>query len=149
MPRDNLPRGKREAAAERKLKALELRKARASYRAIGKALNVSGVQAYRYVQSALAEIAAKTSENAEQLRNLELESLDMAAVAIAKQVKNGEIAAIAEWRRLSESRRKLLGLDAPDKVAPTNPEGTEPYFGAGLTEQDIDRILAATRPVED
>jgi hypothetical protein len=36
---------------------------------------------------------------------------------------------LSEVRRISETRRKLLGLDAPTKIAPTMPDGLSPYEG--------------------
>lgn len=114
--RINQPPGKREAAAERRVKALELRKARASYRAIGRALGISEAQAFRDVKSALAQIAKVTEVKAGELRTLELEALDMAAVAIISLVRAGDVQAIDRWIKLSESRRKLLGIDAPTEI---------------------------------
>jgi hypothetical protein len=112
------------AARERRIKALELRKAAVSYRAIGDTLGVSEAQAHRDVQEALAALVEQERSSAEELRQLELERLDMAALAIVPQVRKGGLAAVAQWVRLSESRRKLLGLDAPTKVASTTPDGT-------------------------
>lgn len=39
-----------------------------------------------------------------------------------------------------ERRCKLLGLDAPTKVAPTNPEGDKPY--QSMSESEIDNRIA-------
>ena len=39
-----------------------------------------------------------------------------------------------------ERRCKLLGLDAPTKVAPTNPEGTKPY--QAMSEDEVDNRIA-------
>ena len=36
--------------------------------------------------------------------------------ALASRVKAGDIHAIDRWIRLSESRRRLLGLDAPEQT---------------------------------
>jgi len=100
-------------ARDREAQALELRKAGASFPAIGQALGISDEGARKAVSRALARIAQQTDEAAAELRALELERLDMAQLAIARQVQQGNFGAIDRWIRLSERRAKLLGLDAP------------------------------------
>lgn len=104
------------AAAERRQAALRLRAERKSYRAIGKALGVSEAQAYYDVQREIARLNANLSENASTLRAIEDESLQIAQRAILSQVREGQDAAVKNWIRISESRRKLLGLDAPTRM---------------------------------
>jgi prolyl-tRNA synthetase len=113
---NNQPPGKKETAAERRVKALALRKMRKSYREIGKALGVSYKTVERDVKAALADLTKASESEAEDLRALELASLDAAAAAIAKMVLAGNLAAIDRWLKLSESRRKLLGLDAAQEI---------------------------------
>lgn len=146
-------------AAERRYKALDLRKQGQSYRAIGAQLNISEAQAHTDVQTALRRLAALELASADELRALELARLDMLIVEAARvlaathpYVSGGKVlsgftpdgqpigltddgpklAAIKELRALSESRRKLLGLDAPAKIAQTNPDGTTPAAYAQL-----------------
>lgn len=114
------------AAAERRQQALELRKAGASYRKIADTLAVSLSQAHDDVQQALIQLAELECASAGELRAMELARLDVAMLAIARQVQQGNLKAVGAWVRISESRRKLLGLDAPQKIAQTNPDGT-PY----------------------
>ena len=110
------PKGQEEVAAERRLKALDLRKVGCSYRQIGTALKVSHEQARQDVMEALAALNALSLASADELRALEIERLDMAAYAIQAAVRLGDVKAINAWVRLSESRRKLLGLDAPTRI---------------------------------
>jgi len=110
-------------ANENQAMAIELRKQGYTYAEIGTRLKVTAPRAYQYVQKALQEIAKVTLQNAEDLRNLELERLDMAASAIAKAVKAGEINAINTLIRISESRRRLLGIDSPAKLEATGKDG--------------------------
>lgn len=56
--------------AERKAKAIQLRAAGFSFRAIGKALGVSHVQAWRIVTSEIKEARTATREQAEDLRHV-------------------------------------------------------------------------------
>src|SRR5512139_798613 len=113
-------KGAKERAAARRIEALELRKSGASYRQIGRALNISGAQAHRDVCLALAGLARIEKHTAEELQAIEVERLDLALLAIAPQVKAGHLGAIDRWIRLSERRCKLLGLDARTSTALLN-----------------------------
>lgn len=127
MPRKDAQPGKRETAADRRVQALDLRKSGASYRQIGGQLSISEAQAYRDVQRGLANLAELEQSSADEYRALELVRLDMAVLALAPKLRLGDPAVISAWVRVSESRRKLLGLDAPTKIASTNPDGTAAY----------------------
>lgn len=105
---------------------MELRKRGASYRRIAAELGVSHTQARDDVFEALADLAAHTRDKAAEYRALELERLELPMEALAPDVERGDKDAIDRWVKLSESRRRLLGLDAPTKVAPTNPAGDGP-----------------------
>jgi hypothetical protein len=132
MALDNQPAGTHEDMAERRLKAFELRKAGASYRQIGRKLSVSGKTAHEDVQRVLAELAEQRLESAAAYVALECERLDMAALALFQHLESGDPQVINAWVKVSESRRKLLGLDAPTKIAATNPDGTAPAAYAEL-----------------
>ena len=64
----------------------------------------------------LQRIVTRTDVLAEEYVALECERLDVALLAIAAKVQAGEIDAVHAWVRLCESRRKLLGLDAPARL---------------------------------
>lgn len=57
--------------------------------------------------------------NVEQLRKIEGERLDVAQRALLPAVARGDVNAINGWIRLSESRRRLHGLDSPVVVSAT------------------------------
>ena len=48
-------------------------------------------------------------------------------VTVRLQDQGAKLAAIDRAIKLMERRARLLGLDAPTKMAPTNPEGDKPY----------------------
>jgi len=143
------------AVAERRAKVLSFRKAGASHRVIAGELGVDHSTIVRDVQAIFAELAAEQRASAEELRTMELARLDewqLEASRILRAthplVSGGKVLsgfttdgkafgltddgpklqAIDRLLRISESRRKLLGLDAPPKV-PLNPDGT-PYAAA-------------------
>jgi uncharacterized membrane protein YccC len=125
-------------AAERRYDALTLKKQGQSYRMVAKTIiakygveNLPSTYDERYasrdVHDELRRLASLSQETAQELRQMELEKLEVAERAIWKQVQDGHHGAIDRWLRIAESRRKLLGLDMPLKVAPTDPKGDTPY----------------------
>lgn len=99
--------------AETARKALELRRAGTSYRDIAHQLDISLGHAHDLVRRELAEVPVADRI---ALRNLEAERLDMLQAIVWPQARTGDLAAIKEIRAISESRRKLFGLDAPQQV---------------------------------
>jgi hypothetical protein len=97
------------ATEDRVAAALRLRRSGASFRSIGDALAVSHVHARRLVEAAFARVA---TPNAGELRAVELSQLDDLDRALRPRCANGDPAAVSAAVRVSESRRRLLGLDA-------------------------------------
>lgn len=101
-------------AAEKRARALELRKAGATYDQIARQVGFSERgAAYRAVQTALLEI---TQEPAQEVRQLELERLDAMLLGLWPAARKGKEGAVDRVLRIMERRAKLLGLDAPVKA---------------------------------
>ena len=126
-------------AVERAKQALELRKGGASFPEIARALGYASPSgAYDAVMSALRKTL---KEPAEEVRRLELARLDAMLLALWTQVKQGNQGAIDRALKVAERRAKLLGLDAPAKLAPTDPTGEKEY--GELTDAELEaRIFA-------
>lgn len=92
--------------------ALALRRAGHSYRTIAAELGQPLSQVFKLTQAAIRDIP---KEEADELRALEQERLDMALERLEDAAIGGDVRAIAEQRLIGESRRRLLGLDAPTK----------------------------------
>lgn len=103
----------RAAVPERRIKALELRKAGQSYRAIGRALGISYQQALRDVTHVLDDLNAQATDTAERYRRLEVERLDALLDPLWPSAIGGHLRAQEMVLRIMERRAKLLGLDAP------------------------------------
>ena len=98
-------------AHDRHLRALELRKAGATYQQIADELGYAGPRgAHKAVASALK---ATLKEPAEEVRTLELARLDAALLAIWRRVTRGEEKAIDRLLAIMKKRMELLGLAAP------------------------------------
>lgn len=98
---------------------LQLRVQGLSYRAISdhlleaQGLKVSYQTVKRDIAEELEELRKRTAGEAKNLVQLELERLNVAQAAAMVAMSKGDINAINAFVRVSESRRKLLGLDAP------------------------------------
>lgn len=100
---------------DRQVLALDLRKSGKSFRAIATKLDISLGQAFKDVQKSLQESLANRNDDAEELRQLELDRLDDLTSALDHWVKAGSVPAANAMLRVMERRAKLLGLDAPTK----------------------------------
>lgn len=101
--------------AERARQALQLRTMRTSWESIARQCGyASRGAAFNAVQRELAKIPR---EAAKELRTAELEALDAAQRAIARQIANGNLRAIDRMLRIMDSRAKLTGLY--DNIADT------------------------------
>jgi hypothetical protein len=122
MAKSNLGRNsptaqRRIEAKERALKALELRKKGVRYEQIAQQLGYSNRgSAHKAVMKELELLAKGCREEAAQVRDLELQRLDDLFLAAWKAIADGSESAIDRALRVSESRRKLMGLDAAQKV---------------------------------
>ena len=105
--------GQLEAIAERRVLALELRKAGSSYRQIATALAIDTHTAWADVASELAAIRELTVEQAQEVRALEIGRLDAMVAGLWPQVRAGSPPAVTAAVRVCERRSRLLGLDAP------------------------------------
>lgn len=102
------------SAKERRILALRYRiQQHASLRDIAKVLKVSHQTIKNDLDKALQELHKTEMHKAKHYRLIELQRLENASYAIFQKVLEGDLPAIDEYRKLSESRRKLLGLDMP------------------------------------
>jgi len=108
-------------AAERRRRALALRRAGLTYKDIAKALGCSEAHACKMVKREMARIAREMREDAEMILQLELQRLDEAQASIWPQVKQGHLGAIDRLLRIMERRAKLLGLDQVQQPAQPEP----------------------------
>lgn len=134
--------------AVRQEQALRMRIDGRSFSEIARALGYKASSGpFRLVTGALDELAAKKTENATQLRTLETERLTTVVADADAILRSADASDTSRLRalelkvRASESLRKLWGLDAPQKVAPTTPDGESEY--RGLSDAELERELVA------
>ncbi|TXH44774.1 MAG: helix-turn-helix domain-containing protein [Desulfurellales bacterium] len=115
MPRPKTSKVDIDAAA-RRLRAIELRRAGLSYRAIAEQLGCDPSAAYRHVAAELEALRGACAEEAKELRELELDRLDLYLRAIMPKVLAGDTKAVNVALGIGKRRAELTGLDAPVKI---------------------------------
>ena len=93
---------------ERRIRAVSLRRAGASYRDIARSLGVSTGRAWSLVDEALRAVLV---DGTERLRQIEGERLDDAQRALWPAVLSGDVRAVDVFVRLSARRARMFGLD--------------------------------------
>jgi hypothetical protein len=126
-------------AIDRQLRALELRKAGATYDMIAGALGYAHRSGA--AQAVQAALKAVVREPAEEVRTLELERLDAMLMALWPAVRNGNFGASAQALRIMERRAKLLGLDR------TVVSGVLDIDMTALTDEQLQRLADGEDPV--
>lgn len=127
---------------ERELAALALRKEGLTYAEIAERLGISESGAHAAVMRALRRLFEKVNEEAEQVRTLELQRLDDLLMALWPKRHLPHY--VDRILHIMERRSKLLGLDAPSKVALDGSIGVrrEPTDLSQLSEEDIAQLEA-------
>lgn len=144
MGKDNSTSGQQIAAAERRIKVLELRKGGASYRAIATHLKQQGVAcSHETVRKDLYESLKNLSEKeivaAEELRLLELQRIDELWLAYWSKGLRGDIASTWVLIGLSKRRSELLpGMCAMKNQMNLNLTREELEK---MTDEELDRLI--------
>jgi predicted transcriptional regulator len=128
-------------AAENRLQAIELRKSGLTLKAISYELGVSTTMVHKYINTELRDLAEETKSTVIEMRQLELERLDIMMMGLWEQSESGDVAAIDRVLKIMERRAKLLGLDSPQKIAPTSLDGLRPFNHMDLSEEEIGKRL--------
>jgi|SRR5690625_1532125 len=96
-------------ANEKRVRAVELRKAGATYDQIAGQVGYSSrASAYRAIKKALDDAV---SEPAKELVSMELERLDALQLGVWQQARTGHLGSIDRVLKIMERRARLLGLD--------------------------------------
>lgn len=112
-------------AAEGKAMALTLREAGLTYDQIAKQIGCTLQRAHQYVTSHLQELAKQADKAGGALLQMELERLDRIQSGIWVKAKGGDLRAVDRVIRIIEVRCKLLGINAPVKIAATTADGED------------------------
>lgn len=115
-PKPDAPTPQDLVIEERRARALALHLAGHSYRAIGKALNVSHQQAFRDVHDATRELAEQKFEQTEQYVAIQYARLNKLLSVVWTGALRGNLDCIDQALNILGKISRLLGIDAPIKV---------------------------------
>lgn len=108
---------------ERQKQALELRRMGLGYEAIAAQIGIGKSQAHRLVAAGMDDAREQIAADADVLRAAEVSRLDGMLQGLWPRARKGDVAAVDRVLKIGERRAKLLGLDAPTKIAETDPDG--------------------------
>ncbi len=111
--------------AERRAQAFDMRKRGHKYDEIGEALGITKQAANRLVLNMLEKYAQDTYAEAGDMLRLELARLDELHQKLWEQFQDGNMEVVPKILSAMDRRVKLLGIEPPQKVAPTNPDGSQ------------------------
>jgi predicted transcriptional regulator len=104
-------------AAERRAKAVELRKEGRTFNEIAAALGVSRAAAHKMVSGAIDELNALTIDETRALRQQQLDRIGVLMAGLFAAARRGEVAKVNAAIKLMEREAKLAGLDAPSEFS--------------------------------
>lgn len=140
MPQSKASR-QRVLAAERRARALELRKAGVTYKVIAEEVGYADASgARKAILTALSELVPE--ETLRDVRKLELERIDRMFFAHYNNAIGGDIRATETCLKLQERRARILGLDAPKQVEVITIDALDEEIqrlSDGMTRRGLDR----------
>ncbi len=144
-------KGKMVQLTQDRIEALELRAKGWSYKKMGDYLGVSDSTARNYYMTQLEQVKVLGDQETEDHIALELVRLDYLLDRLEGAIETGDEKAINTAIRLSESRRKLLGLDKPTKISNVDEDGkTVPSISVHVTSEELfQRLETAKRALEN
>jgi hypothetical protein len=147
QPDPATPKGRRERkryeSRQRQAQALELRKAGATYQVIADQLGYKTRDSAR--KAIFAALDNITRGPAEDVKAMEILRLDSMLMALWTKARQGNEFSIDRVLKIMERRARLVGLDAPTKIAPTDPTGENEFFSItelALALRRADTIIA-------
>ena len=123
---------------------VRLRLAGLTHRQIAAELGVAPSSAYKRVRHALDEVNKHVSEDAEELRTLELLRLDELQSAIWERALEGDDKALRGVLSIMSRRAKLAGLDAPVKTEGITIDAIEASDDFELTSERVEELDTPT-----
>lgn len=128
-------------AVDKQREALELRKSGWCYADIAEKLGYTTSEgAYQAVKTALDKMLREPAEECRKVEDERLNTLFNKVYDRAKET--GEDKDITQCLAIMNRRARLLGLDAPTKVAPTTPDGNNTYTSnIDYSKLTVDELL--------
>ena len=130
---------RRLSVADKRRRALDLRKAGASFDSIAQELGYKNRGAAH--KAVMAALAATLREPAAEVRKLELERLDRLLLVVWPLALNGDTKALDRCLHISKQRAFVEGLNV-DKATLTDAIGEKEFSGGLTNEERTTRLMA-------
>lgn len=133
-------------AKSRQREAIALRMSGATISQICERLQCGRATAHRYISKALTELAEEVRGDTTRVRDLELARLDRMLLGVWGNAVKGDVQSVDRAVKIMERRAKLLGLDAPTKLAHGGDPEAPPIKteqAQSLTDADLERIASS------
>ncbi len=131
---------------EAQSKALEMRRMGLGYQDIANQLDCSLSTAHRYIQNAMADAKAQVQADAAEIKTEEISRLDGMLKGLWPDARKGSYGAVDRVLKIMERRARLLGLDAPAKIAHGGDQDAPPighrHDMQNLSDAELERIIA-------
>lgn len=127
---------------QRQAQAIELRRAGLGFAEIASRLGIGKSQAHRYVVAGMQEARDQINAQADELRAEEVSRLDAMLSGLWPAARKGGVAAVDRVVKIMERRAKLLGLDAPVKLAHGGDGSAPPIQHVSMTPDEFRAIAA-------
>ena len=118
---------------------MRLRRNGLSYREIAAQTGLNLSTVYDHVKAAIAEVRELCHESAQEVIDVQRSRLDQLYQATVPGVEQGDPQAINAAKAIVTEILKVEGGYAPTKIAPTTPDGDEPY--KSLTDEQLAAAL--------
>lgn len=139
-------------SAEKREKALFLRKAGYSYEEIGKKMGLSKSMAHKHVKKQLEAQYEKNSELAAEYQQLNIARIEALLTKSFTLALTGNPVFMKEARMLIKDLSVLTGAEAPKRIAATTPDGKDASPLSiinkieSMSEEEIDARIAELAP---
>lgn len=107
---------------DKRNKAYDMRLRGMSYRQIGSNMGVSHVTAMRWVNEYMADV---TLPLVDEVRKQEVDRMQRYLLVLDARIDEGDDKAVSLAVKVSESLRKMLGIDAPQQISVEKSEVTQ------------------------
>lgn len=119
--------GQKFTAAQRRINVVTMRQAGYRQKQIAEQLGVGIGTVNRDLKSALEEVSAAGTEKAQEYRDTENLRLEALLKSYWQKAVSGNLAAAKFCLSVHDKIVHLNGLAKPEKIAPTTPDGEQPY----------------------
>ena len=95
---------------------------------------------HKIITKQLSELNEEGREETVLYRQLQIERYEALLKSLEPSIRDGMPQAVDAARKILDSLNKVTGAEMPTKVAPTTPDGKEPYSDPANTMTESERL---------